>query len=186
MTLDDLLSREIALTSEYSILGDITPGVMEGGNKDNGLVVVTDNSIQIHFDNMKGHDLPAAIKSYSFPETAEIKVSQHPKYKQVPQMKTVCVEIPASGEDRKKLAPMFVNQKGLGFLIRPFPNGDNLIDIHRIYISSYIIGMLCRYFPSHWTSILNSQKGDLARSVIISSIYNMETTFPKLIRDYSH
>jgi len=44
--------------------------------------------------------------------------------------------------------------KNMGRLIRQFPNGDNLIDIHRMYIEIFIPRMLRRYYSSKWISLL--------------------------------
>jgi hypothetical protein len=145
-------------------------------------VIALESCIRVFFIPAAGRDMAAAITSYGFPETAKASLQASPVY---PQLLTLCVEIPASGEDRKKVIPMAVDQdKNIGWLIRPFSNGDNIIDIHRMFIESFILGMLSRYFPSKWMSLLRSEKGDIARSVVLAAIARVETEFPKVLRNH--
>jgi hypothetical protein len=129
---------------------------------------------------MQGVGTNTAISSYHFPSSSSLSLRPSPLY---PQLQTLCVEIPAIGEDRKKVVPMALDHdKSIGWLVRPFPNQDNLIDIHRMFIEVFILGMLSRYFPSKWTSLLRSEKGDIARSVILSAMDRIESGFPQLLR----
>ena len=122
-----------------------------------------------------------AIEQYGFPETAKSGVMPNPRVSQLPSL---CIEIAGVGEDLKKLVPLAVDQdKNIGWIIRPLANGDNIVDIHRMYIESFILGMLSRYFPSKWMSLLRSEKGDIARSVILAASARIESTFPQLLRD---
>ncbi|MEL7784521.1 hypothetical protein AAG596_00480 [Citromicrobium bathyomarinum] len=175
VTLWDLLSRERELAAEFEIAND------GWGNTDFGRVVALEDRIRIHFSPIKGMDQEAAIASYHFPATATFSIQPDPK---VPVLQTVCVEMLAEGEARKALLPMAERQsEQVAWLIRPLPNGDNLIDIHRLLIEAYILGMLCRYFPSKWMALLGSDKGDIARSVILAAIDRIEREFPKLLTD---
>lgn len=176
LSIGDLLSREKDLAGEYELANN------GWGNTDIGSVIALENSIQVFFTPASGRDMAASIAQYGFPETAKVSLQPSPIY---PQLITLCVEIPASGEDRKKVAPMAIDQdKNIGWLIRPFSNGDNIIDIHRMFIESFILGMLSRYFPSKWMSLLRSEKGDISRSVILAAIARIETKFPQLLRSH--
>jgi hypothetical protein len=178
ISLSDLLSREQALAAEYEIAND------GWGNTDFGNVVALDDCIRVYLMPTAGVDTASAIKSYGFPASATASLQPSPIY---PQLQTLCIEVPASGEDRKMVAPMSSDQdKNLGWLVRPFPNRDNMIDLHRMFVEAYILGMLSRYFPSKWMSLLRSEKGDIARSVILAAVARIETTFPKLVRDQLH
>ena len=42
-----------------------------------------------------------------------------------------------------------------------FPNGDKLTEFIKLYLVSYVLGMLVRYHPSIWTSLLRNEKGRL-------------------------
>lgn len=175
LSLDDLLSRERELAGEYEIAND------GWGNTDLGHVVSLDGILRVHLIPTNGADVATALGLYGFGETAKISFQPNPRF---PQMQNICIDMPAIGEDQKKLAPMASNQdKDVGFLTRPFANGDNMIDVHRMYVEAYILGMLSRYFPSKWMSLLRSDKGDIARSVILPAIARVESAFPRLIRD---
>jgi len=52
-----------------------------------------------------------------------------------------------------------------------------------MYVEAFILGMLCRYHSSKWMSILRSDKGDIARSVILAAVARIETGFPRLLRN---
>lgn len=174
VSLGDLLSREKELATEYRIAAG------KWGNTDLGSVVASDASVRVHLHKIEGSDLESAIKSYRFPETAKFTIEADPRYS---KFETICVEIPVVGEERKKVVPMAAAEKGaLSTLVRPFPNGDKIIDIHRVYLEAYILGMLCRYFPSKWMSLLRSDKGDIARSLVLAAMARIEAKFPLLVR----
>ncbi len=175
ISLSDLLSRERDLAHEFEIANS------GWGNTDFGTVVALPNCIRIHFTPIAGSDMARAIEQYGFPETAKSGVMPNPRVSQLPSL---CIEIAGVGEDLKKLVPLAVDQdKNIGWIIRPLANGDNIVDIHRMYIESFILGMLSRYFPSKWMSLLRSEKGDIARSVILAASARIESTFPQLLRD---
>lgn len=175
ITLGDLLSRVPDLAAEYEIA---TGG---WGNTDFGWVLALEESLRVHFFPTDKVDVLTAVKSYRFPATAVFSNAPNPR---IPQIPSFCVEIPAAGEKRKRVAPMAVNQdSSLGWLVRPLPNGDNLIEIHMMFIEAFIYGMLSRYFPSKWMSLQRGGKGDIARSLILAAVERVERQFPKLLRD---
>lgn len=178
ISLDDLVSRERDLAAEYEIAND------GWGNTDFGFVVAHEDSLKVLFIPFGEVNLATAIASYGFPD--EAKIIAQPVGKPVP-VPMVAVEIPATGEDRKRIAPMALAQdKSLGWLVRPFQNGDNIIDLHRMYLQAFILGMLCRYFPSKWMTLLRSDKGDIARSVVLSAGSRIEAGFAKLLQAQLH
>ena len=175
LSLGDLLSRERELAAEFEIAND------GWGNTDFGRVLALEDRVRVHFMTITGDDRVAGLKAYQFPASAVYSQQPDPIHGTLP---TACVEMLAEGEARKELLPMAYKQDTqVGWLVRPFANGDNLIDIHRLVIESYILGMLCRYFPSKWMALLGSDKGDIARSVILAAIDRIEREFPKLLTD---
>jgi len=72
--------------------------------------------------------------------------------------------------------------KNMGWLIRPSPNGNKVIDIHRSYTEVFIRRMLRRYYSSKWMSLLRRDKGDIAQSVILAAAARIDTGFPQLLR----
>lgn len=178
LSLGDLLSRERELFCEYEIAND------GWGNVDVGVVVALEASLRIHFSITQQGSAEDMINLYQFPTSSKISIEPHPQYSHVPQLKTLCIEIPATGEDLKRYAPLAIEQgTNLGWIIRPFSNGDNIIDIHRMFMESFILGMFSRYFPSRWMSLLRSEKGDIARSVVLAAIARIEDRFPRLLHD---
>lgn len=50
-------------------------------------------------------------------------------------------------------------------------------------IVSYTLGMLCRYFPSIWTALASSERGDAAYPLITRLIDWIQSTFPAMVVD---
>ena len=177
-SLNDLLSREVDLAADFEIANG------SWGNTDFADVVASDDKLQVCFSVMAGRTIEEAIAAYKFPDTSRIAVKPSIRY---PALQTVCVELDGTGEALKSFAPMASRQdENVGWTVRPFGNGDNLVDIHRMYIEAFILGMLSRYFPSRWISILRSDKGDIARSVILAAVSRIENEFPRLASEITH
>ena len=51
------------------------------------------------------------------------------------------------------------------------------------YISSYILGMLCRYFSTTWTDLIRSTKGDSVYPLIIRLLDWIQDKYPAMIVD---
>ncbi|MGV1953274.1 YaaC family protein [Agrobacterium vitis] len=178
ISLKDLLSRERELIGEFDIADD------KGWNVDIGTIVSSKDYLRLHFALTEKTDSEKIIQAHNPKGIHNISTTPHPRYPHIPAMRTLCIEIAVSGENQKKHAPIAIEQSSnVGWIIRPFQNGDKIIDIHRVFIESYILGMLSRYFPSKWISILGGEKGDIARSVIIAAVTRIETKFPKLLTD---
>ena len=58
-----------------------------------------------------------------------------------------------------------------------FPNGDKLTEFIKLYLVSYILGMLVRYFPSMWTALLRNEKGDFAQPLLVDAVEAIEDDF---------
>ena len=58
-----------------------------------------------------------------------------------------------------------------------FPNGDKLTEFVKLYLVSYILGMLVRYYPSIWTALLRNEKGDFAQPLLVDAIEAVEDNF---------
>ena len=97
ISLADLLSREKELAADYRIAID------GWGKTDLGAVVALDSCVRVHFTPGPDSNMEEIIQEYQFPANANLTIQSHPKYPHVEQLKTLCVEIPVSGEDRKRL-----------------------------------------------------------------------------------
>ena len=58
-----------------------------------------------------------------------------------------------------------------------FANGDKLTEFVKLYLVSYILGMLARYHPSIWTALLRNEKGDFAQPLLVDAVEAIEKDF---------
>ena len=72
------------------------------------------------------------------------------------------------------------NEKSEGLMqgIADFPNGDKLNEFFKLYLTSFILGTLARYFPSEWMALLSGSPGDFSRPLIFQAIEAIESEFP--------
>ena len=64
-------------------------------------------------------------------------------------------------------------------VILDFPNGDKLTEFMKLYLISYFLGMLVRYYPSMWMALLRNEKGDFAQPLLIDAVEAIETDFAR-------
>ena len=64
-------------------------------------------------------------------------------------------------------------------VILDFPNGDRMTEFLKLYMVSYFLGMLSRYFPSVWMALLRNEKGDFAQPLLVRAVEAIETDFPE-------
>jgi len=86
----------------------------------------------------------------------------------------------ATYEFAKKLFP--VSHYGSGeymSVILDFPNGDRMTEFFKLYLVSYCLGMLSRYFPSVWMALLRNEKGDFAQPLLVRAVEAIESDFPE-------
>lgn len=62
-------------------------------------------------------------------------------------------------------------------IIEDFPNGDKYTEFIKMYLLSYTLGMLVRYFPSKWISLLKNEKGDFAQPLLVDAVNSIESHF---------
>ena len=62
--------------------------------------------------------------------------------------------------------------------IADFPNGDKLNEFFKLYLTSFILGTLARYYPSEWMALLSGSPGDFSRPLIFQAIEAIESEFP--------
>ena len=62
-------------------------------------------------------------------------------------------------------------------LVDSLPNGDRLSELIKLYLISYTIGMLSRYFPSKWMSLIRNDVGSISQPLLAKSVRAIETTF---------
>ena len=63
-----------------------------------------------------------------------------------------------------------------------FTNGDRLSEFIKLYLISYVTGMLSRYFPSRWMSLIRNDAGSIAQPLLAKAVRAVETEF---IREFA-
>lgn len=66
-------------------------------------------------------------------------------------------------------------------IVEPLPNNVYYSQICMTYVVSYILGMLVRYFPTHWISLTQGYKGDSLWPTINRTHQLVEQSFPELV-----
>lgn len=92
-------------------------------------------------------------------------------------------------ETFEKTPPLFVQtyiQKtfrmipGL-YIAEPFPGAVAYSQLCITYLVGYFLGMLVRYFPTHWVSLCQGDKGDRIWPTINRAQHFVEQSFPELV-----
>ena len=78
------------------------------------------------------------------------------------------------------MLPVFHYDSGETMLvIQGFLNGDKLTEFIKLYLVSYVLGMIARYLPSKWLSLLRNDKGDFAQPLLVGATEELEINFAK-------
>lgn len=72
---------------------------------------------------------------------------------------------------------------GKGYLVLTFPNQCDISKTISTYILSYFLGMLVRYFPSKWMSLMRNELGDASLPTLLKGISFIEHQYPMMIVD---
>jgi hypothetical protein len=80
-----------------------------------------------------------------------------------------------------KLPPIKSNREGNTYVVELLPDGLDLSSLSLLYLIAYSMGMLARYYPSKWLSLLNSNKGDFAFPLMKAAITVVEDRFLQLV-----
>ncbi|MGA2401502.1 MAG: YaaC family protein [Syntrophobacteraceae bacterium] len=63
----------------------------------------------------------------------------------------------------------------------PFPSGVCYSQLSITYMVSFILGMLVRYYPTHWISLIQGEKGDIWWPTINRAQQLVENSYPELV-----
>lgn len=85
--------------------------------------------------------------------------------------------------------PLFVHsyvQKTFGtiptlFIADPFSSKFAYSQLCITFLSAYFLGMLARYFPTHWISLIQGEKGDVLWPTINRAQQFVENSYPELV-----
>ncbi len=72
---------------------------------------------------------------------------------------------------------------GTAFIVPPI-NGNTYCQISSVFIHSYVLGMLARYFPSYWTKLTRNERNDASLPTIKSILSLVEARYPQMILDF--
>jgi len=87
-----------------------------------------------------------------------------------------------SSEEADKVLPQVINDDQMNmFLVSPLASGWKLSPLLLRYLFAYAMGMLVRYHPSYWLSLIGKHKGDRAFPVLQSAVSSLQHHFPELI-----
>lgn len=67
------------------------------------------------------------------------------------------------------------------FLAEPFSGGARYSQLCITYMVSYVLGMLVRYYPTHWISLVQGAKGDSMWPTINRAQQLVEQSYPELV-----
>ena len=72
------------------------------------------------------------------------------------------------------------------YIAEPFPSGARYSQLCMTYMVSYVLGMLVRYFPTHWISLIQGTKGDRMWPTINRAQRFVEYSFPELVAEFAN
>lgn len=67
------------------------------------------------------------------------------------------------------------------YVVQPFDNSIYYSEIAITFLLSYYLGMLVRYFPTHWTSLVQGENGDMYWPILNRAQNYIENVYPELI-----
>lgn len=67
------------------------------------------------------------------------------------------------------------------FLVVPLEGGINLSLLVKLFVVSYFLGMLVRYYPTHWLALQNRQKGDFMLPMVREVVNLIDSQFLALL-----
>jgi hypothetical protein len=75
---------------------------------------------------------------------------------------------------------------GIGdlYVTRKLSNNFDISKIALTFCISYVTGMMARYYPAQWLSIIHNQRNDGALPTIYSALDFVESTYPRMVLDY--
>lgn len=69
----------------------------------------------------------------------------------------------------------------LPFLVEPFRGGVRYSELCLIFAVSFVLGMLVRYYPSHWMALIHGEKGDSWLPTVVRAQEIVEQVYPLLV-----
>ena len=91
----------------------------------------------------------------------------------------------------EKAFPQFVHtylHKAFGaipdlFIAEPFPGGARYSQLSVTYMVSFVLGMLVRYYPTHWMALVHGDRGDSLWPTVNRAQRLVEQSYPELVAE---
>lgn len=98
------------------------------------------------------------------------------------------VNLTCSSEQINSFVPQFLHkyvQKDFGaipslYIIKPFDEDIRFSEISIVFLMSYYLGMLVRYYPTHWISLIQGDNGDRYWPILNRAQNYVLQVFPEL------
>ena len=99
--------------------------------------------------------------------------------------------VTCSTETLEREIPLFIHtyvNKMFGsipvlFVAEPFSGGTRYSQLCITYMVSYILGMLVRYYPTHWIALLQGNRGDIMWPTFNRAQQLVEQSYPELVAE---
>lgn len=127
--------------------------------------------------NCKVHSLPKYLESY-FLSNGYIYNGIINEHEVKCDSKTFCSNTPLFLHKYVNKAFNAIPQL---YIVEPFENNICYSEIAICYMVGYILGMLVRYYPTHWNALVNGSSGDVYWPVLNRAQHYVENVFPELI-----
>lgn len=69
------------------------------------------------------------------------------------------------------------------YITQPFPGSPRYSQLCITYLVSYILGMLVRYYPTHWIALIRGEHGDAIWPTVNIANQLVEESFPELVAE---
>ena len=69
------------------------------------------------------------------------------------------------------------------FLTEPFPGGGRYSQLGITYMMAYVLGMLVRYYPTHWIALIQGDRGDSLWPTLNRAQHFVEQSYPELVTE---
>ena len=97
----------------------------------------------------------------------------------------------SSAEKFAKELPLFIHtyvHKAFGtipqlFIAEPFPGDARYSQLCITYMTAYVLGMLVRYYPTHWMSLIQGDRGDSLWPTLNRAQHFVEESYPELVTE---
>ena len=173
LSLDDLLSRLLQTGGAYPDLTGRRAKVFRGAR-----IASHAPGVHVAFPLI---GMPDELRSLADGKNVHIGSSNQvaPGFRQGDDAGDTLIFVRDDGEDHLRDLPIshYGGEGEFMVVILDFPNGDRLTEFIKLYLVSYILGMLARYHASMWTALLRNEKGDFAQPLLVDAVQAIESDF---------